>query len=95
MSKNQHRAESKIEAQIAFIWMKYGVDGPEIDECAEWAFGKGAWYIPIYPDWINRWELLHPEFTVKKSDSFVEWMAVVGFLFAKYKEHTRLKITPN
>ena len=83
--KNQYKADSKLESRIAYILMKSGVTGPEIDECLMWAFGPGALYVTPYPDWINQWRKLHPEFTVKKSDSFVEWMYVVGVLFVSWK----------
>lgn len=84
--KQQYKADSKLEAQIAFILMKAGVTGPEVNACIYWAFGEGAWYVPISPDWINRWRKLHPQFAVKKSDKFVEWIYTVGFLYLQWKE---------
>ena len=81
----QYKADSKLEARIAFILMKAGVPGPEIDECLLWALGPRALYRPIYPDWIDQWRKLHPEYTVKDDGSFVEWIAVVGFLFVQWK----------
>lgn len=83
--KNQYKAQDKLEARVVFILMKAGVSGPEIDECMDWAFGKGAWYVPIYPDWLDRWQKLHPEYKVKKSGSFVEWIYVIGHLFVQLK----------
>ena len=85
MGKNQYKAQDKLEARIAFILMKAGVSGPEIDECMLWAFGPGAWYRPIYPDWVDQWRKLHPEFTIKRDDKFVEWIFVVGHLFTQWK----------
>lgn len=76
--------ESKIEGQIALILMKAGVTGPDIDACLDWAFGPNALYVPIYPDWIDRWRKLHPEHPVKRQESFVEWIFVVGFLYCAY-----------
>ncbi len=84
---NQYRADSKLESRIVFILMKAGVSGPEIDECLVWAFGPKCLYRPIYPDWIDEWRIRHPEFTVKKSESFVEWIFVVGYLFMKWKAY--------
>ena len=87
MSKDKkHVPPSKMEATICFILMKAGVTGPEIDECLTWAFGPNPLYVPIWPDWVDRWRKLHPEYPVKDSNSFAEWMLVVGFLFTKYKE---------
>lgn len=83
---------SQVEARIAYILMKSGVVGPEIDQCIEWAFGPNAWYVPIWPDWIDRWHKLHPRaFRVKGKDSFVEWLFVVGFMFCMEKEKAKLK----
>ena len=82
MKKNEYKADGKLEARIAFILMKAGVTGPQIDECMDWAFGPGAWYVPPYPDWLERWRKLHPEYTVKKNESFVEWIFVIGHLFS-------------
>lgn len=79
-------AKTKIEEKIALILMKAGVIGPDIDDCLVWAFGPNALYVPIYPDWIDRWRKLHPQHPVKKSDSFVEWMYVVGFLYVAYQK---------
>lgn len=86
MSTNKYRADGKLEARIALILMKAGVTGPEIDECLEWAFGPSPLYVPIYPDWVDRWRKLHPEFPVKSNESFVEWIYVVGFLFCRWKQ---------
>ena len=83
--KNKYQADSKLEARIAFILMKSGVTGPEIDACLDWAFGPGALYVPIYPDWVDRWRKLHPQFSVKRTDSFVEFMFSVGFLYVQWK----------
>ena len=77
---------SKLQAQIAFCFMKMGVLDTEIDECIAWAFGPKAWYVPIYPDWVDRWRKLHPEYSVDEKSSFVEWMTVVGYLFSKLKD---------
>lgn len=85
MSKKEYRAESKMEARVAFILMKAGVTGPEIDECIDWAFGPGAWYVPIYPDWVDRWRKLHPQFSVRRTEKFIEFMYSVGFLFVQWK----------
>jgi len=89
--KHEYQAESATEARVAYILMKAGVTGPEIDECIAWAFGPGAWYIPIFPDWIERWKKLHPQFSVKRTDSFVEWMYTVGFLFVQWKHYQAKK----
>ena len=86
MSKKKNVPSSKMEASVSFILMKAGVTGPEIDECLEWAFGPNSLYVPIYPDWIDRWRKLHPEYPVKGNGSFVEWICVVGFLFTRWKE---------
>lgn len=84
---NQYQADSKLEAQIALILMKAGVTGPEIDYCLEWAFGPNALYRPVYPDWVNQWRKLHPQFHVKHTDSFVEWMYAIGFLYVQWKKY--------
>lgn len=86
---------SKLEKQICFILMKAGVTGPEIDECMEWGFGKDPWTRPPYPDWIEAWKILHPQFPVKKKNSFVEWIAVVGFLFCEQKHRIKKAIQQN
>jgi hypothetical protein len=81
-----------LEGRIAFILMKAGVTMPEIDECIEWAFGKDAWYVPVSPDWTNRWNKLHPkQFRARKKDKFVEFIYVIGtlFLMQKYKPELR------
>lgn len=81
--------KSRMYEAISLILMKAGVIGPDIDTCLEWAFGKGCLYVPIYPDWIDRWHKLHPKaFRVKRKDKFLEWLYVVGFMFCveKYKE---------
>ena len=84
---------SRLEGQITFILHKAGVTGPEIDECITWAFGPGAWYVPIYPDWIDRWHKLHPRaFRVKRKDNFVEFIYVVGFMFCMEREKAKLKL---
>ena len=77
MNKKQYRADSKLESRVAFILMKAGVSGPEINECLSWAFGPGALYVPIFPDWVDRWRKLHPEFTVKDNSSFVGFIDYV------------------
>ena len=83
-----NRPRENMEEQIVFILHKAGVDGPEIDECILWAFGPNAWYVPISPDWIDRWNKLHPRACqVKKEDKFREWIAVVGKIFCHIKEH--------
>ncbi len=81
---NKYQADSKLEARIAFILMKAGVTGPEIDACLDWAFGPGSLYVPIYPDWVDRWRKLHPQFSVKANGSFVEWMFSIGFLYVQW-----------
>lgn len=86
MTKKSYNAHSKMEARIAFILMKAGVTAPEIDACLEWAVGPGALYVPIYPDWVDRWRKLHPEYKLKKTDSFVEWVFVMGTLFMRYRQ---------
>lgn len=86
MSKNQYLADGKLESRIVFILMKAGVTGPEIDECIWWAFGPHAWYEPIYPNWVDQWRKLHPEYSVKANESFVEWIFVVGYLFTQWKK---------
>jgi len=86
MKPQKYRAESRIEGQIALILMKADVTGPEIDECLNWAFGPGILYRPIYPDWLDQWRKLHPEYPVRKDYSFVKWIYVVGWLFRKWKE---------
>lgn len=87
--RNQYKADSKLEARIAFILMKAGVPGPEIDICLDWAFGTNALYVPIYPDWYDRWHKLHPEYPAKKNMSFVEWLYTIGFLFMRWQEYKR------
>lgn len=82
-----------VEGRIAFILMKAGVTGPDIDNCILWAFGPDAWYVPIYPDWIDRWHKLHPQaFKIKRSDNFVELIYVIGFLYCVEKKRLELKI---
>lgn len=85
MSRSQYKADSKLEARIAFILMKAGVSAPEIDDCLLWAFGPNCLYRPIYPDWLDEWRKRHPEYTVKDESSFVEWIFVVGHLFLQWK----------
>ena len=95
--KKPDPARTGLEGRIAYILMKAGVAGPEIDECIDWAFGPRAWYVPIYPDWIDRWHKLHPKaFRVKRGESFVEWIFVVGFMFAMEKKKSQFgKGDPN
>jgi hypothetical protein len=84
--KNKDRPDKDkgLEGRIAFILMKAGVTEPDIDACIEWAFGKDAWYAPICPDWINRWNKLHPKmFRARRKDSFVKLMYVIGAAFAQ------------
>lgn len=97
MSKNkQDIIDKQIEARVSFILMKAGVTGPEIDQCIEWAFGKDAWYWPIYPDWVDRWNKLHSKVcTVKRNDSVVEWLFVVGTAFCIERDRTKLNIYPH
>lgn len=79
--------KSKIEKAIALALMKAGVSGPEIDDCIEWAFGKGAWYVPISPDWIDRWNKLHPlAFRLKRTDNFVQALMVIGHFYMQQKK---------
>ncbi|MCB1712232.1 MAG: hypothetical protein KDH96_07090 [Candidatus Riesia sp.] len=75
---------SQMEERIAFILMKTGIEPQEVDPCVYWAFGKGAWTATIYPDWYQRWHKLHPEYPVKKSDSFVKWIFAVGVAYQKH-----------
>ena len=86
-SKKENKLSSGLEGRIAYILMKSGVTGPEIDECMEWAFGPGAWYVPIWPDWPDRWHKLHPKgMRIKRKDNLVEIIYVIGFLFTRYKK---------
>lgn len=88
--------DPKLEQQIGFILMKAGVTGPEIEQCLEWAFGSEFWYVNICPDWLDRWNKLHPKkFKVKRNDSFVEFLYVVGkaFCAARDKAAMDFKIT--
>lgn len=71
---------TKIEEQVTYILFKIGLKPNQIDNCIYWAFGKGAWQLSPF-EWLVRWRKLHPEHPVKDSDSFVKWMAVVGFLY--------------
>lgn len=81
------KEKTRLEQQINFILMRAGVTGPEIDQCIHWAFGPNAWYIPVMPEWIERWNKLHGRLMhVKKSDSFVEFMYNVGYFFMQYKK---------
>lgn len=92
MVKENHLSYSnKLQRSIYTILMKSGVTGPEIDECMHWAFGKGAWYLPPYPDWVDRWNKLHPGVKVRGKDSFTEFMYVVGTLFQMHKKKTQFK----
>ena len=85
--------KSRLESQIALILMKAGVTGPEIDECIAWAFGPGAWYAPVFPDWVDRWHKLHPHaFRIKQSDSFVEVLFTIGFFFISEKRKAELNL---
>ena len=91
-SGDNGKKRGQVEARIAYILMKAGVTAAEIDPCIKWAFGKDAWYVPIWPDWVNRWHKLHPQaFRVKHNDNFVEWIYVIGFLFCVEKEKAKLK----
>lgn len=81
-----HDSHKKLEGQISYILMKAGVPISEIDSCLEWAFGPEPLYVPPYPDWIERWQRLHPEYVVNKNDSFVEWIFVIGYLYEKWKQ---------
>lgn len=84
--------KSKMEERVTYILMKAGVTAPEIDECMNWAFGPEAWYVPIYPDWVDRWHKLHPKaFRIRKNDSFVKIIYVIGFMFCMYKQQQKLK----
>ena len=85
--KENYKAASRLEAQVVLILMKAGVIGPDIDACMTWAFGPNIWYLPPYPDWLDRWRKLHPEYPVKKNESFVKWIFVVGWLFVQWKKH--------
>jgi hypothetical protein len=82
--------KSKVEGQIVFILMKSGVTGPEIDECLLWAFGPDSLYVPIFPDWIDRWNKLHPDkFHATAKDNFVEFVFVVGTLYVFHKNNIK------
>jgi hypothetical protein len=73
--------------QVMFILMKAGVTGPEIDDCMDWAFGKDAWHVPIYPDWTNRWNKLHRKlFYATPRDKFLEFIYVVGWFYLQEKK---------
>lgn len=77
----------QIEARLAYILMKAGVTAPEIDACLLWAFGPDALYVPIYPDWVNRWHKLHPKaFKIKRNDNFVQVLYVIGFMYCVEKQ---------
>ena len=94
--KDKDPERSRLEEQISFILMKAGVDGPDIDECMGWAFGKDAWYVPPSPDWIDRWNKLHPQaFRAKRKDNFVEFMYVVGFFYCSEKKTHEIKLQSN
>lgn len=86
MTEKRDPGYEKIYGKVRDVLMKYGVAPVEIEECMEWAFGRGAWYVPPYPDWMVRWRVLHPGFTIKKTDKFYEWIAVVGHLFLEQKK---------
>lgn len=84
---------SKLEVQITFILMKAGVTGPEIDECIAWAFGPGAWEVPVYPDWVDRWHKIHPRaFRIQRKDNFIEVLYTIGFFFCMEKKKAELKL---
>lgn len=77
---------TKMEERIAFILMKAGVEPGEVDECVWWAFGPNAWYVPIYPDWFKIWNKTHPQYPIKKNESFVKFIFAVGIVFREYKD---------
>lgn len=72
------------ERQVTYLLMYVGLTPNQIDSCIFWAFGKGAWNLAPYPDWLTRWRKLHPEFEVKDSWSFRKWIMTVGFLYFQY-----------
>lgn len=95
-SKPSDSGDPKLEQQIKLILMKAGVTEPEIEQCLEWAFGPGFWYVNISPDWLDRWNKLHPKkFKVRPNDSFVEFMYVVGNSFCQARDKAAMdyKIT--
>ena len=82
----QSGPDAGLYGRICFILMKAGVTDPEINECLNWGFGPGVLFLPIYPDWMDRWMKLHPEYPVSRRDKFVEWIFVVGYLFVQWKK---------
>src|SRR5258708_7905697 len=86
MTNKKYKTDSHLEGSIASTLMMGGCEGQDIDECLLWAFGPNAWYVPIWPDWYDRWHKLHPEFPADKKMPFVEWMIVVGNLYARHKK---------
>lgn len=75
---------TNMEARVAYILMKSGIEPGEVDACIYWAFGSDAWYLAPYPNWVDRWRTLHPEYPIKTSDSFVKWIFAVGIAYQKY-----------
>lgn len=73
------------DKQIAFWLMRSGVAPSEINNVLEWGFGKGYLNEPVFPDWFKRWNKRHPEFPVKESDKFNEFITVIGFLYLREK----------
>lgn len=88
--KDSKHPDSRLYGQIAFILMRAGVIGADIDACLEWAFGKGCLYEPPC-NWPARWNKLHPRATqIKGKDSFVEIMMMVGFYYAMQKKKAEI-----
>jgi hypothetical protein len=83
---------SRMEAAVVAILTQSGVPADQLDECFEWAFGKGALYVPIFPDWVDRWHKLHPRaFRVKPHEKFLEFIYVVGFMFCVHKKKEAMR----
>jgi hypothetical protein len=83
MTKPVRQPPSRLESQVLEILRTVGVPIQEIDACVYWAFGDDAWYVPIMPTWMERWNHLHKEtgMQVKKNDSFVEFVAAVAWWY--------------
>jgi len=86
------KSHNKLYTVMCKCLYKGGVLPNEVDECILWAFGKGAWYVPPSPDWIDRWNKLHPKaFKMRRTDKLALTLQQVGFLFCAQKDARQKK----
>lgn len=93
--KSKNPEGNKLEGVLIAILTKAGVPSGEVLECLDWAFGPNALYVPIYPDWIDRWHKLHPKsFHIHRKEKFLEMMYVIGFHYCVEKKRREIGLQP-